>query len=400
MKSTTLALLTAIIGCCTGTVYAQNWSQTSAPTTNWQSIASSADGTKLIAATGGFLSIGPIYLSTNSGVSWIQSSAPVTNWLRVCASADGSKLVAAGDSIFYSTNSGTTWLPANAPFPFEFWSSLASSADGTRLAAGEVGGSFPQARGVYLSTNSGASWYPAGVNGSAVSLSADGTKLVAIQYNASTPFLQLSTNGGVTWKSNYVAHSRPWWPMAVSADGARLVAAVGGFFVNTKGAVFTSTNFGLTWTTNTPIGLPVENWTSLASSADGSKLMASVLNGGLYTSVDSGVTWVSNNVPPADWQSVAISADGSKLFAAAFGGGIWTLQTQASPSMNIKTATSNIVISWLKPSIAFVLQQNTDLTAVNWIEVTNAPVFNVTNLQNQVTLPISASNALYRLTTP
>lgn len=400
MISTRTLLLVGLTGFGLPTALAQTWTQTGAPITNWQSIAISTDGTRIVAATGGFSSYGPVYLSTNSGASWMQSSAPVTNWLNVCASADGSKLVAAGGGIFYSTNSGITWSPASAPFPFEYWSSIASSADGVRLAAGEVGGSFPRALGTYLSTNSGASWHPAGVNGSAVSISADGTKLVAIQYNASAPFLQLSTNAGVTWKSNHVAHSQPWWPVAASADGVRLAAAVGGEFVNTKGAIFTSTNSGLTWTTNTPAGLPVENWTSLASSADGSKLVAAARNGGLYTSVDSGATWVSNNVPPTDWKSVAISADGAKLFAAAFGGGIWTLQTQASPSMSIKTASSNVVISWLKPSMDFALQQKTALTAVNWMEVTNPPVFNFTNLQNQVTLPRFTSNSFYRLKAP
>jgi hypothetical protein len=62
---------------------AQTWIQTSAPAdTNWISIASSADGSKLVAvANGGIYNIvgilygtlpGPIYTSTNSGLTWCQ----------------------------------------------------------------------------------------------------------------------------------------------------------------------------------------------------------------------------------------------------------------------------------------------------------------------------------------
>jgi hypothetical protein len=46
------------------------------------------------------------------------------------------------------------------------------------------------------------------------------------------------------------------------------------------------------------------------------------------------------------------------------------------------------------------LQQNSDLTTTNWTVMTNAPVLNLTNLQNQVILSPSGSNAFYRLKTP
>jgi len=49
------------------------------------------------------------------------------------------------------------------------------------------------------------------------------------------------------------------------------------------------------------------------------------------------------------------------------------------------------------PSANFVLQQNTDLSMTNWTDVTNAPVLNLTNLQNQVTQPVPDGNSFYRL---
>ena len=71
---------------------AQTWTQTSAPSTNWQSIASSADGSKLVAS--GFRVDGPIYTSTNSGATWTLTSAPSQSWNSVASSADGIQLVA------------------------------------------------------------------------------------------------------------------------------------------------------------------------------------------------------------------------------------------------------------------------------------------------------------------
>ena len=67
---------------------------TSAPNGNWQSLASSADGTTLAAAVGGLNGSGPIYISTNSGVTWTATSTPSKHWTSVAASADGTTLVA------------------------------------------------------------------------------------------------------------------------------------------------------------------------------------------------------------------------------------------------------------------------------------------------------------------
>ena len=66
--------------------------------------------------------------------------------------------------------------------------------------------------------------------------------------------------------------------------------------------------------------------------------------------------------------------------------------------MNILPMSSSVVLSWLIPSTNLVLQQSSDL--VSWADVTNPPVLNLTNLQNQVTLPLSGGSGFYRLKTP
>src|ERR1035438_9648461 len=69
-----------------------------------------------------------------------------------------------------------------------------------------------------------------------------------------------------------------------------------------------------TWTQST--NAPALAWWAVASSADGTRLAAVVRNGGIYTSTNSGATWVSNSAPVRTWWAIASSADGTKLAAA------------------------------------------------------------------------------------
>ena len=136
-------------------VLAQTWTQTGAPSNHWFSVASSADGTKMVAVASG----DGIYTSTNSGMTWAQTSAPTNQfWSSAASSADGNKLVAVAQSgvIYTSTNSWDTWISNNVPS--ENWSSVASSADGSKLVAvapfdSSQNGNSPSQ--IYTSTNSG-----------------------------------------------------------------------------------------------------------------------------------------------------------------------------------------------------------------------------------------------------
>ena len=68
-------------------------------------------------------------------------------------------------------------------------------------------------------------------------------------------------------------------------------------------------------------------WTGIASSGYGTKLVAVAANdSAVYTSTNSGASWISNNVPnnAGAWSAVASSTDGTKLAAAQNYGGIYT----------------------------------------------------------------------------
>jgi len=389
---TSLALILGLLGTAHPAA-AQSWTQASTPnnTSGWWTVASSADGTKSVVVT----SPGLIYLSTNSGASWTTASAPNLSWNGVASSADGTKLaatVANFPGIYTSSDSGITWISNNVPNLY--WFSIASSADGNKLAAVAEVASARYTGPIYTSSNSGSTWTlttaPSNVWISVAS-SADGSKLAAVYPVPGG--IYTSTNSGLTWRSNNVPQFF-WYSIASSADGMKLVAAS----QSPGNAIYTSTNGGLGWIQQS--NAPNVAWASVASSADGTKLVAAPNGGYLYTSTNSGLTWSTNN-PSEYWHSVASSADGGNLVAVNYvnpNTSIYFWQSVYKPALSVKSTSKSLVLSWPVSSTNFTLQQSTNL--ISWSNVTNQPNLNLTNLQNQVLLTPPGQSGLYRLKTP
>lgn len=158
------------------------------------------------------------------------------------------------------------------------WTSVASSTDGTKLAAAAVGGGGGS---IYTSTDSGVTWMERTTAGSrhwrSITSSADGTKFAAVAIGA---YIYTSTDSGATWTEQTVDGSAQWISIAISADGTKLAATVYGGFI------YTSTDSGATWTEQTAVG--THYWESIASSADGTKLAAVVYGGNIYLGTTEG----------------------------------------------------------------------------------------------------------------
>lgn len=394
---------------------AQTWTKTFAPNNDWQCIASSADGSRLVAGQ----YPGPIYISTNSGTTWAPTIVSNEYWYSVASSADGTKLAAVAPNnsggyaggIYISTNAGCAWVSNRLSGLNMYWGSVASSADGNTLVVAAPYAESISPGAVFSSTNSGTTWVSNNVYYvTGVAVSADGTKMVAVGSQ-----VWRSTNSGVTWAPDVAAPAigsldSPSQCIACSADGNKLVLcvlpAVFPPYNPAQDLIYVSTNFGDTWNPTSP---PTNNWNFVASSADGNTLLAApvyVHAGAIWVSTNSGAAWSTNNSPLQDWGALASSADGGKWIAAAAAdvnddvnsGAIYNSQSIPSPWMTLTPADGNLMLSWLVPSTNFVLEQSSDL--INWLDVTNTPVLNLNNLLDEVVLSPTNNVGFYRLKTP
>ena len=208
-----------------------------------------------------------------TGTKWAKhDAAGDRKWSALASSADGSKLAAAawGGTIHTSQDGGATWTE-QPKSEVRKWVSIASSADGSKLAALYDWGGY-----IMTSQDGGATWRKHAMSGTinwmSIASSADGSKLVAV---AKDHTIYTSRDGGATWTEQPKSGSRKWRAVTSSADGNKLAAVV------EDGAIYTSSNGGATWTERTQAGS--RTWTSIASSPDGTKLVATAAGGLVYT---------------------------------------------------------------------------------------------------------------------
>jgi len=299
----------------------------------WRNIASSRDGSRLFAsARNGYL-----YTSSNYGVTWTDrtpadSNPSISQWASVASSADGRKLVAVDlfnevtqKGIYISNNYGLTWSIATLAISAQYWNFCAISSDGSRLVASDDNGD------IYISSDFGTTWTKSTYNGPAVNgmaASDSGRYLVA---RINDLGLYTSNDYGSTWTFRSVAASSSVSSIASSSDGSHLVATAEGLG---GGDIFTSSNYGVTWTDQVSAG--THPWTAVASSSDGSRLVASASNpfhsrysppkpGDIYTSSNYGVTWTDQiSAGVQFWSSLTSNGDGTRIAAGVWGGDIVT----------------------------------------------------------------------------
>ena len=392
---------------------AQGWTQTMAPAEFWRSVACSSDGTRLIAAGDG-----GIYTSLDGGLTWLFLNA--TGSVSVACSTNGTRLIAsASGGVYTSPDSGVTWSFHALTPDAQYY--IASSAGGMKLAAVGYGGISGS---MFISADAGNTWaLPVAPSGfwlsniwSSVAFSADGTKLVAAAEASTTgpggsfqpgP-IYISTNSGVSWSPTQ-APSNVWYSVASSADGTVLAAAAyaGPSQVGGTGLIYTSVDSGTTWT---PANPPSNYWNSIAVSADGTNLVAtslfdqSALNPGvIWRSTNSGVNWNEDTLT-GYFNSVAISSDGSKLVAADVARNlIYTLGEPGAtvpaflPVLSAAPSENQLRLSWgISNTAGFSLTTTTNLTPpVTWLPVPNIPALGSNEIV--LTLPVTNQSQFFRL---
>jgi len=362
------------------------------PRTGWTALSMSADGGRLAA-----VSSDRVLNSSDAGMTWVTNNA-VGNWKTLASSADGVRLVSgpggSTGSIYVSTNSGANWTPTSAPLAY--WTAVASSGDGLKLAAANI-----SSRSIHTSTNGGRTWTSNNVPNlfywAAVASSGDGLRLVAAAGGAMPGFgmgpIYSSTNGGLSWLSNS-APLNYWRSLASSADGSRIVAAAGSTSTAYTGPIYTSADYGLTWS---PTVAPITNWQSAVCSADGTRLAAVPYSGNIvYTSTDAGTNWTANILPGGAWANLASSADGGELVAVT-SQNIFLWHGTVLPNLSASLNAGGFALSWIIPSAPFAMQQSLTASGPVWVDLTNRPVLLATNLHNQLILAPATPATFYRL---
>ncbi|MFN3660701.1 MAG: WD40/YVTN/BNR-like repeat-containing protein, partial [Brevinematales bacterium] len=375
---------------------------------SWTSIASSADGTRLLACIG-WPNKGYIYTSSDGGENWQErKQAGVRFWEKVASSSDGMKLVALsyeegddGGYIYTSSDGGSTWTKRTEAGE-RWWEAVDISSDGTKIIAaasdsaiytsldggeswyngdredswddialagnGSLMGGVIEGNYLYLSTNAGTNWLAHTNLGkkdwTAISIAGDGTKIIASVYNGT---LWISLDKGANWTECTSAGTREWHDVSVSSDGSTFVGV-------DKNAIYVSTNNGSTWD-STDVGSLV--FPELAISSNGKQIAISSRNRFLQTSSDRGNTWLERKkAGPRWWGDVALSSAGEDIVAVVNDGFVYTSPNRGTGWLECGNRDSwNAIVSSDDGTRMVVINSSHVLFSLdrgtNWTVITN-----------------------------
>ena len=290
------------------------------PTQNWTQLVSASDAIHLAAATNN----GAIYTSANGGVTWTAQNSGINGWSALAISADGTHLIAVTqtEQIFVSSDSGVTWTATAAP-TLE-WQVVAASPDGTQLfASGIDGGNFHDL--IYTSANGGATWTQQGGTGSVAASVAwpTPTRLIAVGYPTGLTFgVWLSADAGVSWTQLKALNEGPPASVTASSDGTKIYA------VSAAGLAI-STDSGVTWTTNESA-----LWSHIATSADGSFIIAGGNNLPMAVSTNFGQSWAQLSDSTVEGMSNFVALGDGNFLGAIEGSPIYSLKDDTTVGVN------------------------------------------------------------------
>lgn len=194
-------------------------------------------------------------------------------------------------------------------------------------------------------------------------------------------YIYTSTNAGVTWTTQYQPNYGYWASIACSSDGSKIVTCRFNPQGLPWGNIFRSIDSGYNWTIPTDLA---SNWGGIASSSDGVKL-AAIGSGYLYTSSDSGTTWVNTNYN-AGFRAVRSSSDGTRLVLCT-GGNSGSIYISTNSGVTLTKSTSagsrywdNVACSADGMKIAATVQTGYIWTSTDggntWLQRTSGPYYN------------------------
>lgn len=323
------------------------WTDTNQGTKLWWRIASSLDGTTLLAVVRN----GNIWVSKNGGLTW-SSKESTRYWSACTCSADGSIMYVAVDGglIYKSTNYGDTWIelpqqPGGAGITGN-WGSLICSSNGQTIIAAEQSG-LP-----YRSINEGLSWTKA-TNSAPFNIGKIvGTSDLSTLYvlaNGSPTYIYKYTFNATNTTEMVDQYPKSYSDIACSSDGTKVFAIV------SNQGVYINTNSGTgSWTVKPAYQGTNETYYYLTCSSNG-QILTMATSGGSWTSTNSGLDWTYNtsNIPIGS--RLTSSSDGTKLLAAKYNGSLYTgiLPLYTAPTVAPTIGTATYIAGQTQASIAF-----------------------------------------------
>ena len=207
------------------------------------------------------------------------------------------------------------------------WRSIAISSDGTKIVAASTGA-------IYVSSDSGTTWTSkySGPNFNSVAISGDGNKIVATNRGNQNSYIYTSTNFGTSWTTSRPSGYECWnsCKIEMSTDGTRI------YLTNYDNGIYVSSDSGVNWTRSSTTAY----FNTFSASSDGQYAVAAQDGGYIYKSTDYGSTWNQiTNAGNKNWVSITVADDGQKIAASAWenyvytsdnGGTTWTTRTEIS----------------------------------------------------------------------
>jgi len=265
----------------------------------------------------------PLLTYTDSAAAFsTQVGGVATNsqYNRAVVGGSGVQFVAGGrgggGSGIAVSNDGQNWSAAAAGTATVFQTPTNVAAYSTSTGSGGFDASFGTValtqRLTVPATYVSGDWY-------SVSLSKTGQYQSAVVYAGN---IWTSSNFGVTWTERTTGATRSWASVSLSSTGQYQTAVALGATANSS-FIWVSSDYGVTWTSRAT----ALNWLSVSISSTGQYQTAVVYTlsaNGIWTSSDYGVNWTSRG-PILGWWSVSLSSTGQYQTAVVYNiGNIWT----------------------------------------------------------------------------
>jgi hypothetical protein len=228
-------------------------------------------------------------------------------------------------------------LLSPGPVLAQTWTTLSPPAGGQQAAVSSNGAVlvFGSDGDFEASTNAGQNWFLSEHETpffTSLACSGDGRIILASE----------AEGGGVCLWTNWP----DWAPIRANLPGGvwtgTAASSTGRLAACGNVGIFTSIDSGNTWSTNNP----TPGWTSISMSGDGQTLLG-IHNSSIYVTTNFGDIWTLTTAPTNEWTQTACSFNGQRIYATATGaiyasgdfGATWVL-TAAPPLLWFSVACS------------------------------------------------------------